>query len=208
MSLGKMLSAKKPLSQIFNVQVEFETESDLIDLLNKSGDALKDITKSDGCLIYWTNEKHNCIYQIPRYITNTRHCINWDIREGLTIAAYVAYTKQYIFLDNIISNPRYPLKLGYYNQAKTVISVPIIDPSKKCLGVIEIYKNYNEYSKSDLYTVQMLAYWIAITINQQNIRMGHYQEIVLTEKLLNATKQLLYVDATLEDILSKLMVNL
>lgn len=54
----------------------------------------------------------------------------------------------------------------------------------------------------------MLAYWIAITINQQNIRMGHYQEIVLTEKLLNATKQLLYVDATLEDILSKLMVNL
>lgn len=51
MSLGKMLSAKKPLSQIFNVQVEFETESDLIDLLNKSGDALKDITKSDGTKI-------------------------------------------------------------------------------------------------------------------------------------------------------------
>ena len=53
------------------------------------------------------------IYQVPKNITDERHKVNWKIQKGSTVAAYVAFKKEYVMVDDILCDERFPAGLGY-----------------------------------------------------------------------------------------------
>lgn len=53
------------------------------------------------------------IYQVPKNVTDEAHKVNWKIQKGSTVAAYVAFKKEYILVDDILCDERFPAGLGY-----------------------------------------------------------------------------------------------
>lgn len=60
------------------------------------------------------DESLNEIYLVPKAIYSDRHKVNWKIQPGSTIAAYVAYKKEYVLLEDIFNDDRFPNGLGYF----------------------------------------------------------------------------------------------
>lgn len=53
------------------------------------------------------------IYQSPRNVISDRHKVNWKIEPGKTIAAYVAYAKEYVMVDEVLGDMRFPEAVAY-----------------------------------------------------------------------------------------------
>lgn len=53
------------------------------------------------------------IYQSQKNFQSERHKVNWKIQKGSTVAAYVAFKKEYVMVDDILGDERFPVGLGY-----------------------------------------------------------------------------------------------
>lgn len=53
------------------------------------------------------------IYRSPRFVTNGRHKVNWKIEPGTIVAAFVAYNKEYVMVDDVLADTRFPDGIGY-----------------------------------------------------------------------------------------------
>ncbi|PSN33928.1 hypothetical protein C0J52_19328 [Blattella germanica] len=68
---------------------------------------------------------------------------------GQTVASYVAYQKEFVILDDVIGDERFPLGVGWIGpMVKAVLCVPVVTPDDDCIAVIELYREVTE----DLYT--------------------------------------------------------
>lgn len=55
----------------------------------------------------------NEIYISPRYVLNGSHKVNWKIKIETNVAAYVAHTKEYIMVDEVLGDERFPDGVDY-----------------------------------------------------------------------------------------------
>lgn len=53
------------------------------------------------------------IYYSSTRLKTSRHKISWKMNKNSTIAAYVACTKEYVLLEDIIEDNRFPDGIGY-----------------------------------------------------------------------------------------------
>lgn len=58
------------------------------------------------------------IYQSQKNFQSERHKVNWKIQKGSTVAAYVAFKKEYVMVDDILGDERFPAGLGYHGTTK------------------------------------------------------------------------------------------
>lgn len=66
-----------------------------------------------GVTLYMADLAAGEIYQSPRNVISDRHKVNWKIEPGKTLAAYVAYNKEYIMVDDVLGDSRFPEGVGY-----------------------------------------------------------------------------------------------
>lgn len=48
----------------------------------------------------------------------SRHRVNWKISLNSTVAAHVAYTKEYVMIEDLLGDSRFPDGLGYKGTGK------------------------------------------------------------------------------------------
>lgn len=63
--------------------------------------------------LYMVDSSSNELYISPRYVLNGQHKVNWKIKAGTTVAAYVAHTKEYIMSEEVLGDPRFPYGIDY-----------------------------------------------------------------------------------------------
>lgn len=53
------------------------------------------------------------IHQNPKNVQDPRHKVNWKIGDGRTVASFVAQHKEYVMLDDVLGDERFPDGVGY-----------------------------------------------------------------------------------------------
>jgi FAD/FMN-containing dehydrogenase len=84
----------------------FLTDSvDLPSLLHETCDVLKNVTKAFGVTLYMVDSSTNEIY-LTRKLERPK--TRWRIQEGTIVAAFVANRKEYVMLDDVVRDERFP----------------------------------------------------------------------------------------------------
>ncbi|KAJ8934359.1 hypothetical protein NQ314_013400 [Rhamnusium bicolor] len=149
---------------------------DLVTLLHETADVLKTTTKAYGFTLYMVDFASEEIYQSQRNFPTERHKVNWKIQKGSIVAAYVAYKKEYIMVDDILGDERFPAGLGYQDG--------------DCYAVIELYRDVTQapFNKEDLKICIVITGWMGAAIHQNVQRLTLQKQQELNDYLLDLTK--------------------
>ncbi|KAJ8921660.1 hypothetical protein NQ315_010569 [Exocentrus adspersus] len=164
---------------------------DLISLLHETGDVLKCTTKAHGVTIYMVDSASEEIYQSQKNFQTERHKVNWKIQKSSTVAAYVALKKEYVMVDDILGDERFPAGLGYQEEmVKSVLCVPVMTPDGECYAVLELYRTVTQppFSKEDLRISIVVTGWMGAAIHQNRLRLTLQKQQELNDYLLELTK--------------------
>lgn len=143
-------------------------------------------------------------------IAPSRHRINWKIEPNSTVAAYVAHSKQFVMLEDMQADTRFPDGLGYKdNLLKSVLCVPIVTPDEECLAVIELSKECTlpPFTKENLKIVVVVTGWMGAAIHQNQERLSLQKKQELNDYLLNLTKCYFANAVGLEQMISEVVVS-
>ncbi|KAH9631845.1 hypothetical protein HF086_000669 [Spodoptera exigua] len=122
----------------FNVFLEDTV--DLESLLYETAMVLKNVTDSTGVFVYIVDKLRNEIVLMhPDTVNPDRHEVNMTIREGKTAAAHVAYTKEFLLLEDVQHDRRFSEGLRWID-AKVALCMPVIKPDGDCYAVLELYR--------------------------------------------------------------------
>lgn len=66
-----------------------------------------------GVTLYMVDSASEEIYQSQKNFPGERHKVNWKIQKGSIVAAYVAFKKEYLMVDDILGDERFPAGVGY-----------------------------------------------------------------------------------------------
>ncbi|XP_068082303.1 cAMP and cAMP-inhibited cGMP 3',5'-cyclic phosphodiesterase 10A-like [Anabrus simplex] len=207
---GVSLYLQKKPSSLFRNLSEFLLDIiDLPSLLHETAEVLKSVTKSIGVLLYTVISAQGEIVQCPKGRPNERHKVNWKIGPGTTVAAYVAEAKEYILVDDVVKDPRFPESCGWpVPNIKSVLCVPVVTPDDDCIAVIELYRTVREgsYSKTDIEIVVAVAGWMGAAIHQNQQRVALQKQQELNDYLLDLTKcyfaDIVFMDKIISEIVS------
>lgn len=164
---------------------------DLVLLLHETADVLKLTTKATGVTLYMVDSASEEIYQSQRNFTGERHKVNWKIQKGSIVAAYVAFKKEYLMVDDILGDERFPAGVGYQGDlVKSVLCVPIITQDGECYAVIELYRDVTQppFTKDDLKITIVITGWMGAAIHQNHQRLTLQKQQELNDYLLDLTK--------------------
>ncbi|XP_072391177.1 cAMP and cAMP-inhibited cGMP 3',5'-cyclic phosphodiesterase 10A-like [Diabrotica undecimpunctata] len=164
---------------------------DLVLLLHETADVLKTTTKAAGVTLYMVDSASEEIYQSQRNFQGERHKVNWKIQKGSIVAAYVAYKREYLMVDDILGDDRFPAGVGYQGDlVKSVLCVPIVTPDGNCYAVIELYRTIiqHPFNKDDLKICIVVTGWVGAAIHQNHLRLTLQRQQELNDYLLDLTK--------------------
>ncbi|XP_044258941.1 cAMP and cAMP-inhibited cGMP 3',5'-cyclic phosphodiesterase 10A-like [Tribolium madens] len=197
---------RKPSVLIRDLSSFLSDSVDLPSLLHETADVLKSITKAAGVTLYMMDPATNEIYQSKKTSQRDRYKIRWKIQEGTTTAAYVAYKKNYVLIDDIIEDDRFPEGIGYETETiKSVLCVPVVTPDGECFAVIELYRQlFDEpFSKDDLKLTLIVTGWMGAAIHQNSRRLALQRQQELNDYLLDLTKCFFGESVVMEKMLSE-----
>lgn len=129
--------------------------------LLKTANLLKQLTDSVGVKLYLTDSVSNEIYFCPTGEVDWGvHRVAWQIgtrinnyyiyfilflsvtETGKTIAAHVAFSKEYVLVNDIFGDDRFPEGVGWSDLTITsIIGAPVITRNQECSAVIELYRD-------------------------------------------------------------------
>nr|CAH7748344.1 unnamed protein product [Callosobruchus chinensis] len=164
---------------------------DLSLLLQETAEVLKATTKANGVTLYMVDSASDEIYQSQRNFPGERHKVNWKIQKGSIVAAYVAFKKEYLMVDDILGDERFPVGVGYQGDlVKSVLCVPIVTPDGDCYAVIELYRDVTQlpFNKDDLKISIVVSGWMGAAIHQNHLRLTLQKQQELNDYLLDLTK--------------------
>ncbi|XP_049824772.1 cAMP and cAMP-inhibited cGMP 3',5'-cyclic phosphodiesterase 10A isoform X2 [Aethina tumida] len=176
--------------------------------MHQSAEILKLVTKSTAITLYMVDESLNEIYLVPKAIYSDRHKVNWKIQPGSTIAAYVAYKKEYVLLEDIFNDDRFPNGLGLNNDmAKSVLAVPVLTPEGDCFGVLEMYRDVfsTAYEIKDLSIAIVVCGWMGAAIHQNRERVALHKQKRINDCLLDLIKCFFTSDLPLAKMIGEIM---
>ncbi|CAG9858267.1 unnamed protein product [Phyllotreta striolata] len=181
----------KPNALLLDLSTFLSDSVDLMLLLHETAEVLRVTTKATGVTLYMVDHASEEIYQSQKNFQTPRHKVNWKIQKGSTIAAYVAFKKEYIMVDEILGDERFLHGLGFEgHMVKSVLCVPIVTPDAECYAVIELFKNvgFTPFNKDDLKISIVLAGWVGASIHQNQVRITLQRQQELNDYLLDLTK--------------------
>ncbi|CAH1636627.1 unnamed protein product [Spodoptera littoralis] len=154
----------------FNVFLEDTV--DLESLLYETAMVLKTVTDSTGVFVYIVDKlKNEIVLMHPDTENPDRHEINMTIREGKTVAAHVAYTKEFLLLEDVQRDRRFSDGLRWID-AKVALCMPVVKPDGDCYAVLELYRtNSKIYDDNVVYTVVSVACWAGAAVHQAQARV-------------------------------------
>lgn len=115
----------------------------------------------------------------------------FQIEEGKTIAAHVAFNREYVMVEDIKDDRRFSRGSGFHNDiAESILCVPVVTPDGDCFAVFELVRSeYDEpFSKEDLKIVIVLTGWMGAAIHQNLQRVAMTKQEILHDQLLHITK--------------------
>ncbi|RZB39878.1 cAMP and cAMP-inhibited cGMP 3',5'-cyclic phosphodiesterase 10A, partial [Asbolus verrucosus] len=174
---------------------------DLPSLLHETADVLKNVTKAAAVTLYMMDSAANEIYVSRKIPTDERHKIRWNIENGTTVATYVANKKEYVLVDDILQDDRFPDGIGYEGIStiksqvigetiKSVLCVPVVTPDGQCFAVIELYRQLfdGSFSSDDLKITVIVTGWMGAAVHQNSQRLALKRKQELNDYLLDLTK--------------------
>lgn len=202
---------KKPSVLIRDLSSFLSDSVDLSSRIHESADVLKRITKAAGVTLYMMDPATNEIYQHYKTPLSDRYKIKWKIEEGTTVAAYVAYKKECVLLDDIICDSRFPEGIGYLGETiKSVMCVPVVTPNEECFAVIEFFKLLfdSPFTRDDLRITLTVTGWMGAAIQENSTRLALQRQQELNDYLLELTKCYFGDPVALEKMILELAVSL
>nr|AGC92727.1 phosphodiesterase 10a-like protein [Heliconius erato] len=187
--------------------VFLEDTVDLDSLLYETANVLKNVTSSSGVFIYKVDKNNNEIVLMTQNIKNQeRHEVNVPIEEGKIAAAHVAFTKEFLLIEDVPRDNRFSEGLKWID-AKVVLCMPIIKPDGDCYAVLEFYRtNVEPYDNNILYTVVSVACWAGAAVHQAQARVTLQRTAHLNNELRallqNYFCDLASIDTMLTDMLA------
>lgn len=107
----EMYAQNKPTVLMQNLTEYFTGEVSLATLLEETASVLKATTKATAARLYMIDDSKTEIYLSTPI--ESRHKINWKIEKGTTVAAHVAFTKEFVMVDDVILQSEFPDGIGY-----------------------------------------------------------------------------------------------
>lgn len=150
------------------------------------------------------------IYYSSTRLRNTYHKVGWKISTNSTIAAYVACTKEYVLLEDILEDDRFPEGLGYKDETvKSVLCVPVLMPNEECFAVIELYRDTFQpsFQEKDMTIVSVVCSWVGAAIHQNQQRLALQKEKELNDYLIEICKCYFSDTISLDKLLTEIMVS-
>uniref|UniRef100_A0A1B6GPX3 Phosphodiesterase n=1 Tax=Cuerna arida TaxID=1464854 RepID=A0A1B6GPX3_9HEMI len=202
----KLIYDKKSMD-VFRAIPDVMEKFEVIIAIHETADVLKALIKANNVVSYMVNSEKAELYQNPRHIVSSTSKLTSKIEQGTTIAAYSAFTKDYVMSDSVFADGRFPLGLGYETSIiKYAMCVPIKTPDDKLIAVYELTRDAHDsaFTKKDLQIVLAVTTWMGVSITQNELYNSLMSEQDLTNHLLHITD--LYhceyadVDKTLSDV--------
>ncbi|KAK9875163.1 hypothetical protein WA026_005954 [Henosepilachna vigintioctopunctata] len=164
---------------------------DLQTLLLEAAEILKETTNAYVASVYLVHPELNEIWYLTgQAYMPTPPYYRFKIEEYRTIAAHVAYKKEYAMVDNIRYDSRFPKGTGYKSHlAHSVLCVPVVTPDGDCFAVFELFKTENEepFTKDDGKIAIVVTGWMGAAIHQNIQRVSMKKQETLHDHLLNVT---------------------
>ncbi|XP_014246052.1 cAMP and cAMP-inhibited cGMP 3',5'-cyclic phosphodiesterase 10A-like [Cimex lectularius] len=176
----------RPSFNIPNISSHLKTTFDLPMLLLDSALTLKKCTKSENMILYLKDDANGEIFQFSTHVVAQSHRVNYKIQPGTTLAAYVAYTKQYVVTEDCLSDARFPFGLGWTTENGPALCTPIITPiGLELFAVIELSRDLKDkpYSKREVEACLNLVGWIGATVQENQDSMLFEKERILYDYL-------------------------
>lgn len=181
---------------------------DLASVLQETAEVLKVVTKANGVTLYIVDSASEEIYQVPKNVTDERHKVNWKIQKGSTVATYVAFKKEFVLVDDILCDERFPAGLGYQDDmVKSVLCVPIVTTEGDCYAILEMYRLVSEspFSKEDLKISIVVSGWMGAAIHQNRLRLALQKQQELNDYLLDLIKCYFAENVSLETLITEIV---
>ncbi|XP_044756181.1 cAMP and cAMP-inhibited cGMP 3',5'-cyclic phosphodiesterase 10A-like [Coccinella septempunctata] len=160
-------------------------------LLLEAGDVLKNSTDADGVSVYMVDKGPNEIYLLTgdeNDVMLSRY--RFEIKRGNTVAAHVAFNKENVMVENFEIDARFPEGTGFkYDNAESVLGVPVVTPDGECYAVFEMVKEdvKDPFNKDDLKVSIVVAGWMGAAIHQNLQRQAMLKQASLHNQLLEMT---------------------
>lgn len=101
---------KKPSTLLQELSAFLTDSVDLPSLLQETSEVLKNVTKASGVTLFMVDDDSNDIIITRRTLEMRKR---WKIEEGTIVAAFVANKKEYVMVDDVNRDERFPGGVGY-----------------------------------------------------------------------------------------------
>lgn len=199
---------KKPSVLTRNLSAFLSDTVDLCSIITESADVLKGVCKASGVNLYMTDAAAGVICQNSRIPASDKYQVNWKIEPGHTIAAFVAYQKEYVMVDDVLGDIRFPEGVGYKDETiKSVLCVPIVSPDDNCIAVIELYRDVTQpvFGRDDLKIAVVVTGWMGAAIHQNQQRVELQKQTELHYYMMNIVKCYFCGEASQEDVITEIV---
>lgn len=78
-----------------------------------------------GASLYTVDNVNQEIYKNPKNVQDPRHKVNWKVGDGRTVASFVAKHKEYVMVDDILGDERFPDGVGHQGDEKIKIIISV-----------------------------------------------------------------------------------
>ncbi|XP_054268209.1 cAMP and cAMP-inhibited cGMP 3',5'-cyclic phosphodiesterase 10A-like [Macrosteles quadrilineatus] len=191
-----------------NRHAQILEQYEMIVSIHETADVLKNLLRANTVVSYLVNTDRNELYQSPRYVISSMDTLTWRIDSGSTMAAYAAFTKQYIISNNVLSDARFPLGLGFPGSLmKYGLCVPIKTTDEKVVAVYELARDAfaAEFEPTDIQMVLTITGWMGFAIQYHSLCTDLMHRLQLGDYLLQLTDHYHGGHATLYETLSAIV---
>ncbi|XP_047509391.1 cAMP and cAMP-inhibited cGMP 3',5'-cyclic phosphodiesterase 10A-like isoform X7 [Pieris napi] len=196
-----------PYLDINRFNVFLEDTVDLNSLLYETANVLKAVTNSSGVFVYIVDPIKNEVVLMTQNTKNPeRHEVNIPIEEGKIASAHVAFTKEYLVIEDVQRDRRFAEGLKWVD-AKVALCMPVLKPDGDCYAVLELFRTHCEpYDHNIIYTVVSVACWSGAAVHQAQARITLQKTAHLNSELRtllhNYFCDLASIDTMLTDMLA------
>uniref|UniRef100_A0A0K8T459 GAF domain-containing protein n=2 Tax=Lygus hesperus TaxID=30085 RepID=A0A0K8T459_LYGHE len=136
------------------------------------GITLKKCTRSKNMALYLRDGRKGELFQYAQHIVSSSHRVNFKIKPGTRLAAYVGHTKEYIVTDDCGGDPRFPLGCGWKNStSRPALCVPLVTPDTlELYGVLEFTKGMMDppYTKRSVEACLNLVAAVSMSLQEDH----------------------------------------
>ncbi|RZB70334.1 hypothetical protein BDFB_005196 [Asbolus verrucosus] len=99
---------KRPAVLLHDVSAYISDSVEVSSLFHETAEVLKTVTKAAGVTVYMVDRTNKEIYNSTIVGVDERHKVRWKIEEGTIVAAFVANRNEYVMVDDILTDERFP----------------------------------------------------------------------------------------------------